>query len=129
VNLKSIAMTLLGLVLYVPVLAQEHAPLLATCEADLALWFNRDEFTEHLNAQTAFLIDKTPNKTGLNRLSVVEIIARHEEMGKCWSMTHRDIYHEADNSYMGIVHDREHDFIVRHNLVNQFRAEDAEGKR
>jgi len=129
VEFKSIAMILLGFVLYVPTLAQEHAPLLATCEADLALWYNPDEFTEYLNAQTAFLIDGTPNKTKLSRLSVVEVSARHEGMGKCWSMTHRDTYHDADNSYMSIFTDREHDFIVRHKLWDQFRTEDAEGKR
>ena len=128
-KLKPIVMILLGLGLFVPVLAQEHAPLLATCEADLALWYDRDEFTDYLNAQTAFLLDGTPNKTKLNRLSVVEVVARHEEMGKCWSMTHRSIFHDADMDYMNIFTDREHDFIVRHNLSNQFRAEDAEGKR
>jgi hypothetical protein len=129
VELKSIAMILLGLALYVPILAQEHAPLLATCEADVALWYNAGDFTEYDNAQALFFTSKTPNKTQLNRLSVVEVIARHEEMGKCYLMTGRDIYHTADNAYMGIYHDRETDFMVRHNLMNQFRAEDAEGKR
>jgi len=39
------------------------------------------------------------------------------------------IYHQSDIAYMGIFTDREHDFIVRHNLMAQFRSEDAEGKR
>jgi hypothetical protein len=129
VKLNSIASILLALVLWAPLLAQEHAPLFATCEADLALWYHAEEFTQYLNAQTAFFTDKTPNKTALNFLPIDEVIARHLEMGQCWTMTHRDIYHEADASYMGIFSDREHDFIIRHNLMSQLRAEDAEGKR
>jgi hypothetical protein len=30
---------------------------------------------------------------------------------------------------MGIFTDREHDFLLRHNLIAQFKAEDAAGKR
>lgn len=129
VELKLIAMILLGLALYVPISAQEHAPLLATCEADVALWYNADDFTEYDNAQTLFFTNKTPNKTRLDLLPLTEVIPRHEEMGKCYLMTGREIYHTADNAYMGIFHDRETDFVVRHNLMAQFRAEDAEGKR
>ena len=127
--LKAIPAIGLGLVLCAPTRAQEHAPLLATCEADVALWFNMDEFTKYDNAQTVFYTSNTPNKTSLNSLPVTEVIARHEEMSKCYSMTEREIYYRADNAYMGILHDRQTDFMVRHNLVRQFRAEDAAGKR
>jgi hypothetical protein len=124
---------LLGLLLCTPVLTQEHAPLLATCEADVALWYSENEFTDYLNSESALMRDGTPNKTSLNLLSISEVIARHEEMGKCWSMTHREIFHQADNSYVGIYTgiytDREHNFIVRHKLMDQFLSEDADGKR
>jgi hypothetical protein len=128
-TLRTISAVLLGLALCALGVAQEHAPLLATCEADVALWYNTDDFIEYNNAQTAFFNDKTPNKTKLDLLPVTEVISRHEEMSKCWSMTHSEIYHQADMSYMAIFHDRETDFMVRHNLMRQFRAEDAAGKR
>ena len=128
-TLRTISAVLLGVALCALGVAQEHAPLLATCEADVALWYNTDDFIEYNNAQAAFFNDKTPNKSKLNLVPVTEVIARHEEMSKCWSMTHSEIYHQADLSYMAIFHDRETDFMVRHNLMRQFRAEDAAGKR
>ena len=79
----------LGLAASLPAFSQEHAPLLATCEADVALWFSEAEFTDYFDAQTAFFSDKTPNKTKLSLLPIAEVIARHEEMGKCWTMTRR----------------------------------------
>jgi hypothetical protein len=120
----------LFVLLVVPLcVAQEHAPLLATCEADAALWYNVDDYIEYNNAQASFNTYKTPNKTKLNLLQVTEVLSRQDEMGKCYSMTHKDIYHDANVAYMGIFFDREHDFIVRHNLMGQFKAEDAAGKR
>jgi hypothetical protein len=128
-TLKAIAAIALGLALCASTVAQEHAPLIATCEADVALWFNVDDFIKYNNAQTLFYTSNTPNKTSLNSLPVTEVTARHEEMSKCYSMTESEIYYRADQSYMGILHDRQTDFIVRHNLMRQFRAEDAAGKR
>ncbi len=128
-EIKVIAALILGPALCAPTMAQEHAPLLATCEADVALWYDRDESTTYLNAQTAFWNDKTPNTTALNRLSLKEVIARHEEMGKCFTMTNRQIYYDANTSYMGVYHDRVLDFMHRHKLMGQLMAEDAAGKR
>jgi hypothetical protein len=41
---------------------QEHAPLLATCEADVALWFNESGYIDYLNQQTQFSRDGTPKR-------------------------------------------------------------------
>ena len=73
-TLKAIAAILFGLALCASTVAQQHAPLLATCEADVALWYNSHEFTDYNKAQTAFNVDKTPNKTKLNLLPLDEII-------------------------------------------------------
>jgi hypothetical protein len=44
-------------------------------------------------------------------------------------MTNDTKYYVAMMAYAEMRHDRYRDFIVRHNLMDQFAAEDAAGRR
>jgi len=99
-------------------LAQEHAPALEQCDADLRLW----------SAQASD-VDKLPYK---------EVEAREREMFKCAqsvdSGTQQGFikaksYDSASSLYRGEMGGRLSSFLARHNLVDQFLAEDAQGKR
>jgi hypothetical protein len=99
-------------------LAQEHAPTAEQCDADLRLW-----------ASQASTLDKLPYK---------EVEAREQEMFNCGgsvnSQTQQGFikaksYDSASNLYRGEMGERLSDFLVRHNLIEQFLAEDAQGKR
>ncbi|MFZ0737759.1 MAG: hypothetical protein WBL70_12565 [Candidatus Acidiferrales bacterium] len=110
--------------------AQEHAPLAAQCQADLAVWYSLDMDSEYTIAETA-RTEKTPNETEVNKLFLPEIFARTHELGECMEVdsSRRHEYFRASSFYAGVVSSREHSFLVRHNLIGQVAREDAEGER
>ena len=130
--MRTIAITILILAT-APAFAQqvEHAPTAAQCQADVAVWYSAEMSTEYLNAQTAWITDRKPNKTPAGKMKVSEAIARMNEMFDCRLVDEEksDLYQRAGNFYYGIYADRAIDFIGRHHLWPEFRKEDAEGLR
>jgi hypothetical protein len=97
------------------VTAQEvkHAPMAAQCRADQRLWFS---------------------KIGSNDLADVtyrELHAWADEMVDCMAVDGASLKDYGDTSNMARITygDRAEHFISRHNLMDQFIAEDAAGKR
>lgn len=94
--------------------AQDHAPLLAQCKADVRLWVS----TQQEDAKKLTFWD-------LNR--------RHREMMDCSdvdmdSETH-PYYEILDHFYALVEEIRYAHFIWRHDLNHQFLAEDKAGAR
>ncbi len=110
---------------------QQHAPTLETCRADRAVWYNSEMSTEYMKAETARVSDGMKNRTPSAKLPLAEIITRHHEMADCQAVDpgNSDAYRAATEFYYGIYTDRCISFIVRHNLMEQLRKEDAEGLR
>jgi hypothetical protein len=111
--------------------AQEHPPTAPQCQADIAVWYSPEMATEFNNAETARMGSGTPNLTDINNRFLPEISARIHEMGDCMhaDSSHRDDYFNAQSLYVGIVHAREHNFLLRHHLIELLKREDAEGQR
>jgi hypothetical protein len=87
--------------------------------------------TEYFNAQTAHVKYGTPNKTDLNKLPIDEVVGRINEMGDCQEVDagNEKKYLETLDFYSEVQKDRVLDFMTRHKLWPQFRAEDARGLR
>jgi hypothetical protein len=84
-----------------------------------------------LNAQAAFVRNRVPNNTDISHLSLDEVLARTNEMGDCLDIDPDEArkYAETQSFYTAVVGDRLFDFVTRHHLLAQFRAEDARGER
>jgi hypothetical protein len=113
------------------VMAQQHAPTVAQCRADVALWGNGIMVKEYYDAENAHMEDGTPDHTDVARLPVQEVILHRREMGDCASVDAENHveYYEAARFYATVHSNRIFNFMARHNLWNQFRAEDAQGLR
>lgn len=97
---------------------QEHAPGADQCDADLRLWVSQE--------------------SDVNKLPYKEVEAREREMFNCAQSTNGNAqqgfvkaksYDSASSLYRAEMGDRLSSFLRRHNLTDQFLAEDAEGKR
>jgi hypothetical protein len=128
--MKRIVLLLLMLTA-VPAGTQQHAPTVAQCQADAAVWAPPEMQTEYLKAQTAHIKYGTPNETSTNKLPIKEVLARIDEMGDCQKVDHRnwEKFLEIQSFYSNVQTDRVQDFMTRHDLWPQFRSEDAQGKR
>lgn len=103
----------------------EHAPTVAVCRADSAVW-NSD-----------FM--KNGPKDSVGRISVQELLLRESEMNKCGfvdpphpdnsNYNHPETYLFLQGLYSNEIGIRLVDFITRHNMWQQFLDEDAAGKR
>jgi hypothetical protein len=98
--------------------AQEHAHELSPdlCRADARFW-------------KAEVLDKK-----LAKLRIKDIYLRTSEMAACLAMdgtTQDDVveYQFVFGAYLSEADKRHYDFIVRHNLNQQFLDEDAAGKQ
>lgn len=113
------------------VLAQQHAPTVAQCQADAALWGNDHVKAEYISAETAHLKAGTPNPTDIAKLPLDEIVARQNEMGNCFSVDEKNYkrYSEAQAFYTSVFADRVINFVTRHGLWDQLKAEDSKGIR
>jgi hypothetical protein len=111
--------------------AQEHAPLAAQCQADVALWNDKDKQLEYEKAEKAKAQYDTPNRTEINKLSFRELSQRVVEMGECESVDppRFEDYYQTMTFYSEVVSDRFRSFVHRHHLFEQLIREDAEGQR
>jgi hypothetical protein len=105
-----------AIVIAVPALGQdvEHAPTVAQCQADQRLWLSKLEANH-----------------GLDDVTVPTLVAWEHEMIKCEAVDppNRLQYYNTWGEATAIEAWREHNFIKRHGLDEQFLAEDAAGKR
>jgi hypothetical protein len=98
--------------------AQEHAPTAEQCNADERLWASQ--------------------LSGVGSLPYKEIEARENEMTNCantmdtsteMGYLNASSYKSLGSNYRAQMGNRLQTFLIRHNLIDQFLAEDAEGKR
>lgn len=128
---KIVMLGVLGL-LFVPELqAQEHAPAVDVCRADAAVWGKQPQADEYLSQETKHLTDGTPNSSPIAKLSLQELILRSEEMNDCERVDEPSwrTYQNVIDFYHTVIFQRYHNFIIRHHLLEQFKAEDAAGIR
>jgi hypothetical protein len=125
-------LVLMCLVCPLAALAQK-VPTVEQCRADVSIWGNTDKYLEYVNAEDQHRDPQKPNtnNTELARLSLSEILMRTKEMVACDSVDgEKDArYVQAAYMYEHIWGDRMLNFLGRHNLWEQFKKEDAEGKR
>lgn len=112
-------------------MAQKHAPTLAQCRADLAVWNGHDAHKRYYEAETLYMQNGTPNQTEIQQLSVEELNLRSSEMADCEKVDPERLSDYADSiSFDSSVRgERMLRFLNRHNLIAQFMQEDAAGKR
>jgi hypothetical protein len=129
--MKTFVFGIVSLLLAPIAVTQHHAPLAAQCQADANLWYNTEKATEYLNAETARIQSGIPNRTEGGRMSLREVLPRITEMGECFEVdpAHSHLYHDAEDYYATIMHDRVTSYVNRHNLMPQIFAEDDAGKR
>jgi hypothetical protein len=96
--------------------AQEvkHAPTVEQCRADQKLW-----------------LAKLEEPGGITNVRVKELHGWQGEMRDCKSVDpeYDDRYYNVTGEIQGALLTRFADFLIRHNLFEQFTAEDAQGKR
>jgi len=101
----------------VPAIGQEvqHAPIAAQCQADQRLWLSRLE----------------DNSDRLKDVPIRTLSAWQDEMRQCLAVDpENQLKYANTRSETGAeIELREGNFIYRHDLWDQFVAEDAAGKR
>ena len=131
-NLLAVSgLALLAILVVVPMMAQQHAPTAAQCQADFAVWGIVQDQIDYNKAETAHSNFGAPNHTIINRLSLKQLQERGGEMGDCVQVdsAHSDDYFSASRFYFSVVADRYFNFIERHHLMAQLKAEDTAGAR
>jgi hypothetical protein len=110
---------------------QIHAPSVEQCRADRAVWADSEAIIAYNRAETAHATEGTPNRTEIAKLPLTELEARMKEMANCLRVDGNgfDKYYEAHMFYHSAQADRWLGFIVRHDLQEQMRKEDAAGLR
>jgi hypothetical protein len=105
--------------------SQEHSPALEQCRLDFDTYKKLGNFAHPTEAEF------TAQRDYLRRFPLSEINRRIVEMESCMDVdqTHRQDYTDASLLLEGAQRNRYMNFLVRHNLWDQFVAEDAQGKR
>jgi hypothetical protein len=96
-------------------LGQDHAPTVQQCEADQRLWWEQ--------------LDTQPEE--ISKLSFRKLNQRSGEMADCAVIDEEHINAYNRTSVLLLIQQssRLANFVVRHNLMSQFLAEDKVGKR
>jgi hypothetical protein len=106
---------ILAILFAAPAFTQEvqHAPTVAQCQADERLWSSKLEASE------------------LNDVTFKTLIDWQHEMNQCRAVDrqHYSDYYGTEAEAQAVAAAREFNFIRRHDLLDQFLAEDAAGKR
>jgi hypothetical protein len=92
----------------------EHAPTVAQCQADQALW-----------------LSKLETRDGTSDILVQTLHKWQHEMSACEAVDslNKSKYFNAETKIEAEIEGRELSFIYRHNPYQQFLDEDAAGKR
>jgi hypothetical protein len=106
--------------------SQEVQPTVEQCRADQKLWTARELFKQDLSTEYFFPEKRDETKTSHN-----ELTNRVKEMFDCSKVDpdNERTYYDAMSGICAARAMRLKNFLVRHNLWNQFIAEDAQGKR
>jgi hypothetical protein len=127
------AIAILALLLFSTASArlQEHAPTVEVCRADAAVWTNVHAETDYYNAELERTTNGVPNRTEMEKLPIIEVRARSREMFQCEDVdpARKESYLDAGRFYHNVQADRWYEFLLRHNLIDQFEQDDAAGKR
>jgi hypothetical protein len=128
---KKLAPTTVAFSMSMAVGAQQHAPTIAVCRADVAVWNDQSLKIEYQTAEDAFNQNKTTNHSGVGILSVRDVSTRAHEMFDCSRVDSEKetTYLQAADFYTIVYDERVGHFLVRHNLWDQFFAEDEAGVR
>ena len=98
---------------------QGFAVSIERCRSDLASWTNDFSYV------------KTAREDQL--LAFDQLKSRSDEAKGCRILDNKEPYYTAaaiiQTGYSALMRDRLYDFLVRHNLVEQFQKEDANGLR
>lgn len=92
----------------------EHAPTVAQCQADQALWLSKIE-EDH----------------GTDDVTILTLQAWQKEMRQCQAVdqANHSKYYNTWGEALAEESLREYKFIVRHGLMDKLLAEDAAGQR
>ena len=94
---------------------QEHVPTVEACREDVATWA------------------RTMGLHGYSNMPYMEVVAREGEVLKCDGLDpdarFKSIYETHIRTTEIEIRWRLNDFITRHNLMQEFLLEDAQGKR
>jgi len=98
---------------------QGFAVSVERCRSDLASWTNDFSYVNTAREDQLLLFD--------------QLKSRIDEAKGCRILDDKEPYYTAaavvQLSYSALMRDRLYDFLVRHNLVDQFQKEDANGLR
>jgi len=116
-----------------PTSGQQHALTQGQCQADAAAWGPSGSSLWN----TLDLSKPNPGSFGVassDKATIEEINQRVQEMAQCVQMAspfdvYRRDYIDTQLFYAYVTWQRMHDFLLRHNLRDQFLQEDREGKR
>lgn len=128
---KTVILSLMSLLLASALRTQEHRPTMDVCRADRTAWAADEEERDYFKQETKHMRDGTRNDNPVAKMSFNEINLRAHEMAVCISVdeVNSDKYSEMSDFYMSVIRDRYRNFIERHHLMAQFKAEDAAGIR
>lgn len=110
-------------------LAQDHAPSVVQCTADMRLWAS--QYLDYSAAESARLNQGTPNNTAMMKLSIRLLNARAAEMVQCDVVdpSNSQLYRQVTTALQEACDNRFLMFIARHHLKAQVYEEDEAGLR
>src|SRR5215469_18694896 len=103
----------------------QHAPTVERCRADQTLWFSK--LSDDAKAEEAEgLREPVTHSISFQQLNFWSL-----EMHDCARIDPKsnDLYYKTSGDAVGTANNRLVHFLYRHNLLSQFLAEDAQGKR
>lgn len=114
----NVTLCLFLLSLITSLFGQDHAPTVEQCHADQRLW-------------SSVMQDEHTFENAVSKLSVQTLKQRSDEMRDCFAVDSENghSYFVLVAAYATELSGRYKNFIDRHNLMAQFLAEDAAGKR
>ncbi len=115
-----------------PTSGQQHALTQQQCQADASAWGPKQDSWFN----TVDLSKPNQGSFGVassDRATIDEINLRIQEMEQCKridvTLLSSRTYSNVEVFYMYVTWQRMHNFLIRHNLRDQFLQEDKEGKR
>ncbi len=129
----SILLVLVVLALFAsPTSGQQHALTQQQCQADASVWGPKQDSWFN----TVDLSQPNQGSFGVassDRATIDEINLRMQEMEQCKridvTFLSSRTYGNVELFYMYVTWQRMHNFLIRHNLRDQFLEEDKQGKR
>ena|ERR1035438_3156931 len=114
-----------------PINAQQHAPTIEVCRADVAVWGDPQAEIDYEKAEAEWFKNDVPDRTAIAKLSIREMSRRGDEMSQCEKVdpNQEKLYSGMQEFYNDVRRDRYARFLYRHHLMSQLEQEDTAGKR